>query len=395
MKGIETFELIEVRDEKTIREFLAFPAQLYQKDKKWIRPLDVDVEAVFDPKKNKNFRHGQAIRWLLKNTSGKTLGRVAAFFNEKTARKDQQPTGGLGFFDCIDDQHAADTLFDACHWWLHNQGMEAMDGPVNYGERDSFWGCLVDGFVEPIYNMPYNFPYYQKLFENYGFKNYFNQYTYGREISTQGVDPVIWEKAERIARNSDYAFKTITWKNNDRFAEDFMIIFNKAWASFPGVKKISKAHALGLLKTMKPIMDTRLVHYAYYKGEPIAFFIMIPDLYQIFRKFSGKLNLLNKLRLIINLRYRKTCTRIIGRIFGVVPEFQGKGLEAGLIKAFGKIADKPGFQYTDLQMNWIGDFNPSMIKVAEQIGAKVVKTHVTYRYLFDRNKPFVRAKVVN
>ncbi|MCF8364651.1 MAG: hypothetical protein K9H16_02635 [Bacteroidales bacterium] len=395
MEDKGTFELIEVRGKSLIEDFLSFPCRLYKNDKKWVRPLDDDIEAIFDKTKNKNFRHGDAIRWLLKDSKNNTLGRVAAFYNEKTANKNRQATGGMGFFDCIDNQLAANTLFDSCFQWLKNKGMEAMDGPVNFGERDSFWGCLVDGFTDPIYNMPYNFPYYQKLFENFGFKNYFNQYTYGRKLTPGGLDPVIQEKADRIARNPDYTFKTISWKNNDKFAEDFMIIFNKAWATFPGVKKISKAHALGLLKKMKPIMDTRLVHYAYHKNEPIAFFIMMPDLYQIIKKFNGKFHFINKLRLVYNLRYRKTCTRIIGRIFGVIPEHQGKGLEAGLVKAFEKIVLKPGFHYQELQMNWIGDFNPSMMKVAEQIGAGILKTHITYRYLFDQSQPFSRAKVVN
>jgi GNAT superfamily N-acetyltransferase len=233
------------------------------------------------------------------------------------------------------------------------------------------------------------------LFENYGFQNYFNQYTYRRSLKPGGVDPVMWEKADRIQRNPDYTFRTITWKNNDKFAEDFMIIFNKGWARFPGIKKISKAHALLLLKKMRPVMDTRLIHYAYYKDEPVAFFIMMPDLYQIIRRFKGKFHPINKLRLMFHLKVRRSCTRVIGRIFGIVPEHQGKGLEAGLIKSFEKITEQPDFKYTDLQMNWIGDFNPSMMKVVEQIGATIAKTHVTYRFLFDREKPFLRAKRVN
>jgi GNAT superfamily N-acetyltransferase len=389
------YTLTEVTNHSHIREFLAFPARLYKSDTNYIRPLDMDIEAVFDPERNKLFRHGDANRWILLNNKGKTVGRVAAFYNAKTAKTGEQPTGGMGFFDCIDDQNAANLLFNACRDWLKTKGMEAMDGPVNFGERDNFWGCLVDGFIEPIYNMPYNFPYYKELFENYGFQNYFNQFTYGRSFEPGNLDPIIQEKADRIARNTDYNFKTITWKNNEKFAEDFMIIFNKAWARFPGVQKLSKAHALGLLKKMRPIMDTRLVHYAYFRDEPIAFFIMIPDLYQIIRKFNGNFNFFNKLRLVYHVRYRRSCTRVIGRIFGVVPEHQGKGLEAGLIKAFEKFVLKPDFHYTDLQMNWIGDFNPAMIKVAEQIGARVYKTHVTFRYLFDRTKPFTRSKKVN
>ncbi len=78
-----------------------------------------------------------------------------------------------------------------------------------------------------------------------------------------------------------------------------------------------------------------------------------------------------------------------------MPEFQSKGIEAGMIMEFAKNAFKPNFPYTDLEMNWIGDFNPSMMKMVEQIGGKVRKTHLTFRYLFDRSKPFARAKRVN
>lgn len=389
------FSLHEVKSRSDVKEFLDFPAILYKDDPNWIRPLDQDVEAVFTPEKNKLFRNGAAIRWLLKNSQGETIGRMAAFYNQATARVNQQPTGGIGFFDCINDRNAAFVLFDAGKKWLADKGMEAMDGPISFGERDSFWGCLVDGFHEPVYNMPYNFQYYKDFFEEYGFRNYFNQYTYHRKINLEGLHPALKEKAERIYRNSDYDFKMISWKHNEKFADDFMVIFNKAWARFPGIKKVSKMHALALLRAMRPVMDTRLVYFAYHNGEPIAFFIMMPDIYQIIKKFHGKLHIFNKLKFVYFLKVRKICTRIIGRIFGVIPEFQGRGIEAALILRFAEEALKPGFPYTDLELNWIGDFNPTMMKMCEQIGGNIYKTHVTYRYLFDRNKEFVRAKRVS
>jgi GNAT superfamily N-acetyltransferase len=389
------FKLIVADNKETIGEFLNFPVGLYKSDKNWIRPLDKDVEAVFDPKKNKLLRNGEAIRWLLKDETGNCIGRIAVFYNATTAKVNEQLTGGIGFFECVNNREAAFALFDAAKTWLTNKGMEAMDGPVNFGERDSFWGCLVDGFHEPVFNMPYNFPYYKDFFEEYGFQNYFNQYTYHRKISAEGLDPVIKEKAERIFRNPDYTFKMITWKHNERFADDFVVIFNKAWARFPGIKKIGKVHAMALLKALRPVMDTRLVYFAYHLGEPIAFFIMMPDIFQIIRKFDGKMNWINKLRFLYYLRVKKTCNRIIGRIFGIIPEFQGRGIESALILAFGKEALKPGFPYTDLELNWIGDFNPTMMKMCEQIGGRIYKTHVTYRHLFDREKEFKRSKKVS
>jgi hypothetical protein len=329
---------------------------------------------------------------LLKNEKGETIGRIAAFIDPKTAKNNGQPTGGCGFFECINDQLAANTMFDAAKAWLEARGMEAMDGPINFGDRDSFWGVLVDGFHPPVYNMPYNFPYYKELFENYGFENYFNQFTFKRPINNEGIKDVIREKAARIRSNPDYSFKILNWKKLERYADDFMLIYNAAWAVIPGVKSITKTHALSLLKKMKPILDPRLIHFGYYKGEPIAFFIMMQDLNQIIWRFNGKMNWFNKLRFMYYLKVRKSCTRVVGRIFGIVPDHQGKGVDGAIIESFEKEIHKPGFPYKDLEMNWIGDFNPAMIKVVENIGGRLHKTHSTYRYLFDRTKPFERAR---
>ncbi len=392
---MKNYTLIVVSDPSSESEFLDFPSRLYKSDPNYIRPLDEEVKAIFDPAKNKLFRNGDAKRWLLKDDNNKTVGRIASFYNEALSKANDQPTGGLGFFDSINDVEASKILFDASREWLVGKGMEAMDGPINFGERDSFWGCLVDGFYPPIFNMPYNFPYYKDLFESYGFQNYFNQYTYHRLLVPGKLTPVVEEKAMKILNNKDYHFKTIDTKNTDKFIEDFMIIYNKAWARFPGIKKLSKAHAAALFKSLKPIMDPRLILYGYYKNEPVAFFIMMPDINQIIREFDGKLNMINKLKLFFKIKYTSATDKVIGRIFGVVPEHQGRGVEAGLIKTFEKIVIKPKFHYKDLEMNWIGDFNPIMMKVCEQIGATILKTHITYRYLFERSLPFKRAKRVN
>src|SRR5688500_3504981 len=127
-------KIIEVSTPELIREFLLFPVELYKHEKTWIRPLDKDIENVFDPEHNKTFRHGECIRWVLRDDSGKTIGRVAAFVNEKIVKKgNDQPTGGMGFFECVNNQKAAFALFDACKTWLQSKGMEAMDGPINFG----------------------------------------------------------------------------------------------------------------------------------------------------------------------------------------------------------------------------------------------------------------------
>lgn len=389
---MQKFMLHEVKTHADVKQFLEMPVKLYNNDPKWVRPLDQDIEKIFDKTSNKRLRQGEVIRWLLFDEKQKTVGRIAAFIDPKTASNNAQPTGGCGFFDCINDQQAANMLFDVARDWLKARGMEAMDGSINFGERDSFWGVLVDGFHEPVFNMPYNYPYYRTLFEKYGFRDYFRQLTFRREMSSVGIKDVIREKASRVRQDDNYHFGMIQWKNLEKYAEDFRIIYNKAWAVIPGVKPITEVHALALLKKMKPILDPRLVHFGYYKNEPIAFFIAMPDLNQIISRFNGKMHLLNKIRLMYHLKIRKTCTRVIGRIFGIVPDHQGKGIDGALVESFEEVITQPGVPYNEMEMNWIGDFNHAMIKVVENVGGQLYKTHITYRYLFDRSKAFERAK---
>src|SRR5690606_41378625 len=122
-------QILEVNTKEHIQDFLNFPLEIYKNDQNWIRPLDKDIEDVFDPKKNKFFKTGEAKRWLLKNNNNQTIGRVATFINKKY--KYEQPTGGIGFFECIDDQRAADFIFNHSKTCLSGKGMEAMDGPIN------------------------------------------------------------------------------------------------------------------------------------------------------------------------------------------------------------------------------------------------------------------------
>ena len=76
-------KIIEVNSKKTIKQFHQLPFQIYKNDKNWIPHIQQEVEAVFTPKQNKFFRHGEAIRWMLQDKNGKMIGRIAAFINHK------------------------------------------------------------------------------------------------------------------------------------------------------------------------------------------------------------------------------------------------------------------------------------------------------------------------
>ena len=147
------------------------------------------------------------MRWVVRNEKNEIVGRIAAFYNKEQAAIEEQPTGGCGFFEAIDNQEVANMLFDAAKEWLIGQGMEAMDGPINFGARDDWWGVLVKGFEsQPLYKNPYNFPYYQQLFENYGCQVYFNQHTYSRKLEVGQLSPAVYSQVKRLSENPAYRF---------------------------------------------------------------------------------------------------------------------------------------------------------------------------------------------
>jgi hypothetical protein len=144
---------------------------------------------------------------------------------------------------------------------------------------------------------------------------------------------------------------------------------------------------------MKPVLDERLLGFAYFNDEPVAFFLNLPELNQIFKHVGPTLNLAGKLRFVWEQwRYmRRTDKKILGIIYGVVPEHQGKGVENALTLATQHLFIAGG--YANIEMNWIGDFNPRMLVVTRSIGAKIIKTHATYRKLFI-DRPFERYPII-
>lgn len=374
----------EVQNKNHKREFLEFPAQLYQHDKNYIRPLDKHIEEVFDPEKNKFFKNGECKRFLFK-INNKTIGKVAVFINSCYEQK--QPTGGIGFFDCINDQEAANFIFDHCKNWLQDRGIEAMDGPINFGERDKFWGLLIEGFIEPLFGMNYNFPYYRELFENYGFQIYFEQLCFTRPIFAD-VSRVFTIAHEKNRRNPAISARPMKKNNLSKFAKDFTEVYNKAWASHGEGKQLEEGKVLKMFNTMKPIINEHISWFVYENETPIAMWINIPDLNQWFKYLNGRFGIFEKIKFLLLKRFKKN-EKMVGLVFGVVPEWQKKGIDGYMIwEGTQHLRKHTDFTTTELQ--WIGDFNPKMVKIAETLDTTVTRKLATFRYLFDRNREFER-----
>lgn len=385
------YHLIIVDDDRTRKLFHDVMRSMYKNDRNFVCPPDAFIESIFTPAKNVFFNHGEAIRWILLDENNNPAGRVAAFINQKKAFTFQVPTGGMGFFECIHDYKAALLLFETCRAWLTERGMEAMDGPINFGENDNFWGLLVEGFIPQSFGMNYNPPYYKDFFEEYGFTLYFQQVTNLLDL-TKPFPERFWKIADWVRQKPEFNFKHFSYNQTEKFIADFIEVYNDAWQFHENFTPTEPEAIRSVLTEMKSVLVPEFIWFAYHGDTPIAFEVMLPDINQMLRYFNGKINLWGKLK--VGLAGKKrifTRTRIT--IMGVKPHYQKSGIESALFWHMNTVMKKNP-QYTEVELSWVGDFNPKMRMLHEAVGGVFSKRHITYRKYFAESPAAGRSAII-
>jgi hypothetical protein len=294
----------------------------------------------------------------------------------------------MGFFECINETEAANTLFHAARDWLKARGAVAMDGSVNFGENFSYWGVLVEGFMKQGYGMPYNKPYYQKLFEDYGFKDYFQQFSYHIDLTKIWPERMV-KFSEYLASRPGYSFSHFEKNNPQKYIRDLVEVVNLTWSDYlEDFTPFTGKDLDGIIESAKPVLVEEFIWFAYKDGEPVGVVVALPDVNQVLAHFKGRLNLWQGLKFLW-LKSGKTITRNRVLMAGVIPGFQNSGVIAALFLQFA-LATKNKSWYTGIELSWVGDYNPRMRKVYEQIGAVPMKKHITYRYMIDPSVAFAR-----
>ena len=361
----------EVYSLKEIKSWHQFSRDLYVNDEYYISHIDQDIDAIFDSDENSEFEYGDATRWVAIHNDN-IVGRIAAFYSKKHQQS------GLGFFDCINNQEVANALFDVGIKWLKEKGFNRVEAPVNFGERDKYWGLLVSGFKSPSYQENYNFPYYQKLFENYGFKVCIEQTT--SEGRPDQIDLSKCERfSERLLKSGSYRIEHYSHRESERFIKDFVTIYNDAWKHHSHFVPFTIDRVRGLFNEMRLIIREEFLVFMYDKDKPIGFYLSIIELNQLFRYINGNMNWWGKLKFYYYLKTKKV-TKIRGIIFGVISEYQNKGLYALMIMdVYKTMVKNPHIESSELA--WIGDFNPKMHSLFKSLNAQPSKVHFTYEKL--------------
>jgi hypothetical protein len=372
-------KLVTIRRVGTERDrmtFIKFPWEIYKGDKFWVPPLIFDVRKNLDPKKNPFFKHSE-VQLFLAEKNGKLAGRIAAIKNDNHNNFHKDKAGFFGFFDTINDQEVSDHLFDEACGWCREKGCDEILGPVNPSTNDEC-GLLVDGFdSSPVFLMPYNYPYYGELIENFGFEKANDLYAYyihAEVINNKAVMDKLERMAKLIKQRSGVVTRNINMKDLKSEVRKIEEVYNSAWESNWGFVPITTEEFDYMAESLKMIADPSVVFFAEIEGKPVGFSLSLPDFNQVLKKMNGRLLPFGFIKMLLNKR-KIDLLRVI--IMGVKPEFQKKGIDS--LFYLETIIGGNKFGCKGAEISWVLEDNMPMRMTAEKLGAKIYKTYRIYK----------------
>ena len=161
-------EIRKVETRKDKKTFIQFANKLYKGCPYYCPTLDGDEYNTFS-KKNPVMDFSE-YELFLAYKNGEVVGRIAALINYKANAHWHNHHLRFGWFDFVDDLEVSKALLDAVAAWGKERGMKEINGPVGFTDFDHE-GLLLEGYEYPaVMASLYNYPYYVKHIEAYGFR---------------------------------------------------------------------------------------------------------------------------------------------------------------------------------------------------------------------------------
>ncbi len=364
-----------VESGRDFRTFILFPWKIYRGNPNWVPPLIMDQKNLFNTKKNPFFKHS-IIRSFLAFKENKAVGRISAVIDHNYNDFQNDRAGIFGFFESIDDKAVSNVLFEAAEEWIREQKMERMFGPAN-PSTNHILGLLIDAFDQPpMVMMPYNPPYYEKLFEQYGLKKAKDLYAYHMDESIP-ISDKIKRVTAIIKKKHNITVRPAEIKEFDREVELIKTVWNEAWERNWGFVPWTDEEFEHLGKEIKTIVNPELILLAFMDHEIAAFCLTLPDVNQALKRINGRLLPFGLLKL---LWYARKLTRMRVAIMGVRKKYRMMGIEAVFCHETYVQGVKHGL--TDAEISWILEDNLPMLNIMERWGSRRYKTYRMYEKEF-------------
>lgn len=370
-------KIIEVKDKRAQKQLVEFQYQLYEDCPYFTPPFKTDIYAMMNKKKHPFYDHSDSDHFLAFK-DGKVVGRIAALenkpFNEYHKCKDSE----FYLFDCIDDQEVADALLNRVKEWSKERGLTRIVGPKGYGPLDGY-GIQIEGFEhrQMMDMMNYNYPYYQRLVENFGFVkevDFVSSYVAPQEYKlpekvTRAVE-IVKKRGSLKVMNFRNTKHVMEWRYKIKEAYNRAFINN--WEYYPlSDRELDYAVDNAIRFVIPELLQVILTA----NDDIVGFVLAFPDASAAMQKNKGKLGPLEIVRL---LRELKTTQWFDLNGIGILPEYQGMGGNALLMDALVNSIQK-NKRFIHAELTQVAETAVQMRKDLENLGVRYYKNHRVYK----------------
>lgn len=337
----------EVKTKREIKSFIEFPLKLYKGNPYFVPPLYSDEKALFKP--FSVYSDQAESVFYLAYKDDKVVGRIHVILQKASNLKWKQERVRFTRFDSIDDQEVANALFDRATEWAKEKGMKEIVGPLGFSDLERE-GLLIEGFDQlSTFEEQYNFPYYQKLIENYGFK---------KEVDwTERIlkaPAVVDEKLERLSNmmlkryNLHFGQAKNTADFLAKYADAFFEILDKTYDNIYGTVPFTASMKKMMIDNFRLIIDIKYVAVILDENEKVVSFgLCFPSIAKAVQKSGGRITIPAIFRLLHAIKHPKVID--LGLI-GVLPEYAMKGVSSAIISKLMSMLQN-GISYAETNLN--------------------------------------------
>ncbi len=313
----------EISTNKEIKEFIKFPDKLYSGNKFYIPAIHAKELHTLSLDKNPAFEFCRAKYWLA--IKDKTIvGRIAGIINYKYNEKHNINYARFGWLDFVDDLAVLMLLLQTVEKWAINEKMGSIHGPLGFSSFDCS-GILTEGFDEmPTSFAHYNFPYYPKLIEEFGYKKDIDWVEYNVKVP-ESVPEKFIKGAELVKKRYKlHSAKLNKKKDILRYSDDLFRLLNEEYKDIYAFSELTKRQIEQLKKQFVSILRPEYVSIILNTtNEVIAFGITIPSLAKAQQKSKGKLFPFGFIHVMRALRKNETIDSLL---IAVQKDYQNKGV---------------------------------------------------------------------
>jgi len=353
--------------------FFELPAKLYREDKNYVSFAieEKKVVSLENP-----WLKGGHLKAFLCIDGGEVVGRISLAMrpHDKIAR--------IGFLNSKELKYSV-ALIEHAEGEAHKWGASIVEGPVNFGSRERFWGCLVRADSLIPFAQNYHRKHESEAFLLRNFIEYYKGYVFYRSACFGVPEWALQLETQIRERYPLIHLREYDVSQKQKYIDDFVFIYNNAWKHFPEFEPITKDAVINVFNDIEDFIEPQTTYFIYDGEKPVGVCVIIKNIGEIFYEMTHSRGVLRKLIGTASLIFRlKTGSfkfkTLLGIVIGVIPEYRNKGIEVLFITQLHRrvyLTQK----YTGLYFNWIGSFNPRFVKMLQRLGCVISHEYVIYR----------------